>query len=247
MPTNWNDFAAHDGLRAVLDPADELGFKNSLIDAIHWRAFARHLGRARRLLDFGCGYGRFAARVMGQGIEYTGVDAAENMVGKARTLHPSGRFEALQGDVIPFGAGAFDTVLSCCVFQYVIHGPHCRPLLGEIARVIGPGGRLLLVEQVSRSGSTSGTVDRVATEADYADLLSESFIVKKTMRIRGYHPFGPGRLALRVGGASRPLFRLLVGALASLEIRSAERAADAHYEKEKYYDFFILAEAKAPR
>jgi SAM-dependent methyltransferase len=93
----------------------------------------------RRVLEVGCGWGEFAAR-MGEelGVEVVAVDLSPRMVELARERG----VEARAGDVqeLPFADAAFD----CAVANWMLyHVPDIERGLGELARVLRPGGRLV--------------------------------------------------------------------------------------------------------
>lgn len=101
------------------------------------QAYDRHLGtHARgRLVDLGCGkvplYGAYRSRVDA----ITCVDWSESAHG--------GRHVDVTADLsdrLPFEDGAFDTAILSDVLEHI-----ARPevLLGEIARILAPGGRLI--------------------------------------------------------------------------------------------------------
>jgi SAM-dependent methyltransferase len=93
----------------------------------------------RRLLEVGCGTGRFAARLQRRlGARFVAIDLSPRMVELAR-----GRgVEARVGDVqeLALDDGAFD-----CAFAgwMLYHVPDLDRALSELARVLAPGGRLV--------------------------------------------------------------------------------------------------------
>ena len=61
-------------------------------------------------------------------------------------------------EALPFPNGSFDTVVSTLVLCTV---PNQGSALGEIRRVLRPGGRLLFIEHVRAEGSTARWQDRL--------------------------------------------------------------------------------------
>jgi ubiquinone/menaquinone biosynthesis C-methylase UbiE len=105
----------------------------------------------RRVLDVGCGTGyllrRLAARAP-DAVELAGLDAAAEMVRVAgeSTDDPRARFQAGTAEHLPEPDGAFDLVVSTTSFD---HWADQQAGLRECARVLAPGGRLVLVDQFS--------------------------------------------------------------------------------------------------
>jgi ubiquinone/menaquinone biosynthesis C-methylase UbiE len=100
-----------------------------------------------RILDLGCGTGQLADRLARRVPDGTvfGVDPAEEMIRVARRQHRRGNlhFEVGSSEAIPADAGAFDVVVSTISFHH-----WARPVqsLREIARVLKPSGRLMILD-----------------------------------------------------------------------------------------------------
>ncbi|HSN68335.1 MAG TPA: class I SAM-dependent methyltransferase, partial [Thermoanaerobaculia bacterium] len=81
------------------------------------RIFADHV-RGRRALDFGCGAGRSTRFVRACGFDVIGVDIAETMLGRARTIDPAGDYRLMSGtDFSPVAGSSFDLVFSGFTFD----------------------------------------------------------------------------------------------------------------------------------
>jgi SAM-dependent methyltransferase len=97
--------------------------------------------RPRRVLEVGCGPGELAARIADElGAEVVAVDISPRMVELAR-----GRgVDARVGDVadLPLASEEFDCALAAWMLYHV---PDVDRALGELARVLAPGGRLVAV------------------------------------------------------------------------------------------------------
>ena len=103
-----------------------------------------HIAPGHSVLDIGAGTGRLAAYVadiVGKGGRVVAVDPLPLRIDMARAK--AGRqFEALVGraeDLSPFRDGSFDVVYLNSVFHWIEDKPRA---LGEIYRVLRPGGRL---------------------------------------------------------------------------------------------------------
>lgn len=97
--------------------------------------------RGRDVLEVGCGAGFDAYMFCRNGSRYVGLDLApQNALRTRRHLNPYGlRPVTLAGDAerLPFRDGSFDFVYSNGVLHHV---PHLPAALGEIRRVLRPGG-----------------------------------------------------------------------------------------------------------
>jgi SAM-dependent methyltransferase len=93
-----------------------------------------------RLLDVGCGTGRYGARLRDAGFHVTGVD-----ISRAQLQYAQGLDVAVCGsaDDLPFEPGTFDV----CLIALMIHQlsvPTRAKAIAECARVLTPGGLLCI-------------------------------------------------------------------------------------------------------
>ena len=93
--------------------------------------------------DLGCGPGYVTAHLHGLGLNAFGVDASPVMVELAREANPGLRFEVGSMAALDVEDGALGGVLSR---WSIIHTPpqDLPAILTEIARVLAPGGHLLI-------------------------------------------------------------------------------------------------------
>ncbi|MGH8231620.1 MAG: class I SAM-dependent methyltransferase, partial [Steroidobacteraceae bacterium] len=126
----WEDrarrFAAeHDGLAAVCSYGMP-EFYNRAIDVTQRRALGRWLavGPGTRVLDVGCGVGRWSRRLAAQGATVTGIDLSATMIeqARARTAHQglAERCRFLVQDVAQLDLGqGFDLIVAVTVLQHL--------------------------------------------------------------------------------------------------------------------------------
>jgi SAM-dependent methyltransferase len=94
-----------------------------------------------RLLDVGCGDRRFEPFFEPHIASYTGVEH-EAVFASTEASKRSNKPDVLyDGKRLPFDGGTFDTVLSTDVLE---HTPDPAALVAEMARVLAPGGILIL-------------------------------------------------------------------------------------------------------
>src|SRR5215210_4945580 len=102
------------------------------------------MGEARageRVLDLGCGAGRFVAALREIGADAVGVEVAEAALERARRVAPGADLRLLEPDgSLPLEHGSVDLVWCSEVLEHV---PDASHLLLEARRVLRSGGRLL--------------------------------------------------------------------------------------------------------
>lgn len=103
---------------------------------------ARHVGSARRVLDVGCGEGQVARHLAALGIEVVGVDPTRSQIDVARERGGGPWYARARADALPCADAAFDTVLVCLALEHV---DPFETAIREVARVLQPGGRLVLL------------------------------------------------------------------------------------------------------
>lgn len=94
-------------------------------------------------LDAACGTGRYCALLAERGHRVTGVDRSPDMLGRALERVPSARF--LRGDLhrLPVADRSAD-VVTCALA--LTHVRALGPVFAEFARVLRPGGHLVLCD-----------------------------------------------------------------------------------------------------
>ncbi len=96
----------------------------------------------KRILDLGCGKGRFARALQALGAQVVGLDLSAAMLAEATGL-PRVRATARR---LPFCAGTFDAIIAIEVFEHL--DPRSRELVGDEARrVLRRGGSLVIVDK----------------------------------------------------------------------------------------------------
>lgn len=134
-----------DWLTALYDPVvrfttRERRFKARLLDQLDLRD-------GQRILDLACGTGTFAAMVAdaAPGVQVVGLDADAKILGIARRkigrATSAIRLTRALSFELPFPDGRFDRV-GCSLFFHHLTTEDKRRTLGEIVRVLRPGGQL---------------------------------------------------------------------------------------------------------
>jgi ubiquinone/menaquinone biosynthesis C-methylase UbiE len=126
--------------------ADEENFPSTIDPRIyHVQLILEYFGdlNGKRVLDVGCGKGRFA-RVLAEGYpqaSIVGFDLAEAML-----RHVPAGICACAGSMtaLPFAAGAFDCAYAT---ESLEHAVQIDVAVAEICRVVRPGGRIVIIDK----------------------------------------------------------------------------------------------------
>lgn len=96
-----------------------------------------------RILDIGCGDGFWSRQIAERGAEVVGVDLSERGLALAAQRNTTERtsYHFMNAEQMDFADGSFDKVVSFCVIE---HFHHDEQVLAHIARVLKPGGALVL-------------------------------------------------------------------------------------------------------
>jgi SAM-dependent methyltransferase len=168
----WRRRAAEFGRRSVLNLAhSEADFETVTLrqkSELYPQLRKLVAGGERRILDFGCGPGRFtadlAALIDGEAV---GVDVVERYLELAPEA-PTVRYQAMRPGKIPLPDEWADIVWVCLVLGGIDGRPLVRTV-AEIERVLAPGGLLFLVENTSEGKGSPRW--RFRREEDYRRLF----------------------------------------------------------------------------
>ena len=141
MPNGWTESAAawiaslgeegDYGRKYVLDP--------QMVSLVSGRGF-------RDALDVGCGEGRFCRMIKPLGISPIGIDPTESLIAHARARDPSGDYRIGRAEDLAFDDRSFDVVIS---YLSLVDIADIARAIGEMSRVLQPGGTLLIANLTS--------------------------------------------------------------------------------------------------
>jgi len=141
------------------------------------------VGGHPRVLDAGCGVGQVTKMLRNWGCDAVGVDAAEKLIELARSAYPGLVFTVGDLRALPYPDASFDALVA----RYsIIHtAPDEVPtIVVELARVLRPGG-CLLVELQSSGSAPTRALDHAAAPAwawnadDLGALLERAGLVER--------------------------------------------------------------------
>ncbi len=140
----------------------------SNLAAVDWLA----LKPGDHFLDLGCGLGAAVEHAAKKGVEVAGVDPSPSMVERASRRVPQAKVKVGSAEAIPFPDDSFTAVMAVSTYH---HWADPAAGLGEVRRVLAPGGRLLLLERKVKRGEGHG-LDDAGSEAVSAKLTEIGFV-----------------------------------------------------------------------
>lgn len=155
--------------------ADQVNFN---LD-VDWDKFQELVDVKAKVLDFGCGYGRIVEQLSRRGYsDVVGIDPSYAMIERGCRSFPELSLLYNSGQDLPFYSHSFDAIIACAVFTSIPSSEERQAAVGEIARVLKPGGLLHLSEfcasEDRRFMSTMGVPMRYSTP-EVLQRLFESF------------------------------------------------------------------------
>jgi SAM-dependent methyltransferase len=184
--TYWEDRARRfagegEGLAAVCSYGMP-EFYNRVIDYCQWLALRRWLDvpADTRVLDVGCGVGRWSRRLAARGAQVTGMDLSPTMIAEAtRRAAADGighRCRFATQNLADLDAGSqFDLVLGVTVLQHILDPNALRSALRRMTDHLAPGGRMVLLEAAPtrRASHCDSSIFRARRRYEYLSLFAE--------------------------------------------------------------------------
>lgn len=156
--------------------------------------FLPHLKGGGRIVDLGCGNGRFAAFLDLKGVNaaYLGIDNSPKLLEIARKKYPGHYF--LQGDQLelPLDDASADVIINTRAFHHIPSKKMRLQALAEMHRVLKPNGTLIITvwnlwQWKYWKQLTAAVLRAIFTLGSYA--YNDTFIPWKKRAKRYYHAF----------------------------------------------------------
>lgn len=158
----WDNLSWHDVSCSVLDPNDTLGYKNYYIRSIALSALHEalsELSSQSQILDFGCGTGQNFSLLKDMKLQPIGMDISFPLLYQAIN-HGEPDIPCIQydGNNIPLSDSSVHAILTFSVLIYLVDDNDLAQCLKEMHRILIPGGRAIVIEQMTRN-------DRLSTDS----------------------------------------------------------------------------------
>lgn len=165
----WNQRAIEQGRASVSRKGDDATAATERFRAFFESNYDFE-GATGQVLDFGCGWGRWAS-LFEKAEFYLGVDASSEMIELAFKANHRFRFLWMEEDTLDCADGTFDLVWICTVLQHIVEDEEVYRTLTELHRVLKPGGSMLMFENTSTHIPRSAPHVKFRTGRFYQDAL----------------------------------------------------------------------------
>lgn len=171
MLDTWTVRADEWDVDAYLDGSDfQVGEGEVLLELLRPRP-------GERIVDIGCGDGRLTSAIKATGARVVGLDASQAMVSRARRRGQA--VVAGRAEQLPFADRSLDAVFSNAALHWSLDHRRC---LEEIARVLGPAGRLVIrVGGPGNQWKLFSEAERLFGEEPYLEHRPPGFVVPLRM------------------------------------------------------------------
>jgi SAM-dependent methyltransferase len=160
---------------------------------------ARVEGRSfRAALDVGCGEGRFCRILRRRGIAAIGVDPTRRLIDEAARRDPAGDYRIGRAEALEFPDAGFDLVVS---YLTLIDIAGLEDAVSELARVLAPGGMLLIANLASFSTAGAETGWITASDGTRLHFAVDRYLEERAMQVEWE--------GIRIVNWHRPLSRYL--------------------------------------
>ena len=106
--------------------------------------FQDYLSPDNRVLDLGCGNGRYLPFFQESRVKYSGIDNCEALIDIAKRKYPQAQFQTGNALNLPFSDNFFNNIYSIAVLHQIPSEPLRMQFLKEVKRTLKPEGTVIL-------------------------------------------------------------------------------------------------------
>ncbi|MBK5110620.1 MAG: methyltransferase domain-containing protein [Thermoleophilia bacterium] len=140
--------------------------------------FIRGMLDSGRILDVGCGTGVVAGRLAAAGYDVTGTDPSPGMLSHLAEHAPGVHPVEGSATELPFENDSFDLTYCVAVMHHIAEPAAVHRSLGEMVRVVRPGGQILIWDHNPRNPYWKNLMARVPQDDGSERLIPEAEIVR---------------------------------------------------------------------
>lgn len=204
-----------------------------------------------RILDVGCGVGRWSRLLASRGAAVTGVDISPTMIAEAeRRAAAEGhadqcRFRVQDLSTLALGE-QFDVVLGVTVLQHILDPSLLRAAVAALAAHLSPGGRMILLEAapLAATDRCDSTIFTARHRETYLGLFRDCGLALRAVTGVDPAPFRT-RLLPHVQRLPRPLSLALL-ALATAGSLPIDALLGRRAVKQSWHAVFVLEQGPGP-
>jgi ubiquinone/menaquinone biosynthesis C-methylase UbiE len=166
-----------------------------------------------KVIDVGCGVGLIHKYLRGEVADIVGVDVSEASLQEAADANPTVTYRHYDGHRLPVPDASFDCAFAICVMHHVpvAQWPF---FVGDMARVLKPGGLAIVIEHNPMNPATRWVVGR--SELDKNATLLMPSVLREMFRATGLQQVAAHHFQFTP--FSSPIFRKLDTALGWLPL-----------------------------
>jgi ubiquinone/menaquinone biosynthesis C-methylase UbiE len=182
------------GWRAVLDCGGSDAY-NRYMDFVHRRALHPFIiqSRGKRVLDLGCGVGRWTIRLAALGAIVIGIDWSLKMlhVGRQSSLDRGLNPLFVQMSLTNLGLpdNSFDLVTCIIVLLHIKQEKDFRAAIREMIRVARPGGRIVILDEIPKTKIPAGQISKHRSLSEYREAVEEAGACVEKVRFAAVSPY----------------------------------------------------------
>ncbi len=128
---------------------------------------AEYAAGKRRVLDFGCGIGRWRSALKKHFTEYYACDIVDQL-----EREEGDNFQCIENGKIPFDDRKFDCIFTCVVLQHVVEDESLRSIIRQFHERLGDAGILLITENTTTGIANHGDI-RYRSVYQYKNIFTD--------------------------------------------------------------------------
>jgi ubiquinone/menaquinone biosynthesis C-methylase UbiE len=131
------------------------------IDRLKKLIASRWIEPGHTVLEIGCGTGTLAAMMAARGVSVVGIDVSDAMLAEFQKNAPGCEYQHLSAvEIETLGYARFDRVVASLSLSELTED-ELTVVLGDVAKVLRPGGRLVIADEVQPDGAAKRLLTRV--------------------------------------------------------------------------------------